>query len=238
MQRARTELPDWGSPPVHRGRPAFAAWVVVALLATIVAAGLTYLLGPRFGFGAVLIADLAVVLGGVWWVNNQGLFALRRAGARRLARDDWPRLRNIAAGLASDLGIRPPALYCIPDGGPNALVCRARGPALAVTRALVDSFTRTELEAVVAHCLVRLASDELDRAATISALGGWMVTKGPVVGVVDDVRAAAVTRFPPAVVSALEKAEPRRGRFAAFWFVADEPTHRALSDRIEVVRDL
>ena len=118
------------------------------------------------------------------------------------------------------------------------MVCRARGDALAVTRALLEGFTRTELEAVVSHCLVRLNSVDLDRASLSVALGPLGSGSIPTVGDRDDVAAAAVTRYPPALAAAIEKAEPRSGRYAAFWFVASGRSHRSASERAAALRDL
>ena len=54
----------------------------------------------------------------------------------------------------------------------------------------------------------------------------------------DDIRAAATTRFPPALVSAIEKAEPRGGRFGPFWFVGTGPADRSVDERIATLQDL
>ncbi len=197
-----------------------------------------FLLGPVVGLMPIFIINAVVGIAAFWWVNNQGVFALRKAGARRCRPDDQPRLANIAAGLAQDLGMRPPALFLIEEGGPNSLACIARGPALAMTRSLLDTYTRTELEAVVAHGLVRLASGTIERATLGIALGPLGTKSLPPIGRADDVHASALTRFPPALANAVEKAEPRSGRFAPFWFVAKEGGHRDISERVAALYDL
>lgn len=149
--------------------------------------------------------------------------ALKELGARRLSSGDRPRFRNLAEGLAARASSGPPDLWVIENGGPNALSCRLERPVVAVTESLLDEYTRTEIEAVVAHCLVR------NRVAG---------RKGVAVGYDDDVRAVALTRFPPALVAALRKAEPYRGRYGAFYLVADGPTHRPVTDRVEALLDL
>ena len=238
MQQDRI-VPDWGAQPDRRGGPArYAQAAVVLLVFVAIAVGVTLVLGPIWGFVPVIVINLGVGLAAFWWVNNQGLLALRYAGATRCSPDQEARAWNITRGLASDMGIKAPTLYVIPDGGPNALVCMARGPVIALTRALLDGYSRTELEAVVAHGLVRHASGSVERTMVSVALGPLGTKSLPVVGGADDVTACALTRYPPALADALEKAEPRSGRFAAFWLVADGGGHRPAGERIAAIKDL
>jgi hypothetical protein len=144
--------------------------------------------------------------------------ALREAGARKVSGDEQPRLHNIASGLAERLRLGPVDLYVIDKGGPNALAGRTDRPVVAVTSSLLTTFARTELEAVVAHCLVR------HRSAG---------RKGVPIGYSDDVRAVALTRYPPALIAAIRKAEPYTGRSAPFYLVGEGPTHRPVEERIE-----
>lgn len=235
----RQTAPDWGVKPERpRGVGHRAQQVIVLLVFVALAFALAYLLGPVVGFVPIFVINLVIGIAAFWWVNNQGVFALRNTGAVRCRPDDEPRLANIAAGLANDIGIRAPALYVIREGGPNALACIARGPALAVTRSLLDGYTRTELEAVVAHGIVRLASGTIERATLAVALGPLGSKSFPPVGTADDVHACALTRYPPALASAVEKAEPRSGRFAPFWFVATGGGHRDIPERVDALRDL
>lgn len=149
--------------------------------------------------------------------------ALKEAGALAVAGSDAPRLHNLASGLGERMGIGAVDLFIIPEGAPNALTGRSDRPVIAVTRSMLDDFTRTELEAVVAHCLVR--HREAGR-------------RGVFVGYSDDVRASALTRYPPALVSAIKKAHSYKGRYATFYLVADGPSHRPPSERIEALEDL
>ena len=231
--------PDWDVKPDRpRGIAHRAQLALVVVFFVAFAFGVTYLLGPIVGFPPIFIGNAAIGLAAFWWVNNQGLLALRNAGAVRCRPEDEPRFANIAAGLAGDIGLRVPALFVIPEGGPNSLACIARGPALAVTRSLLDGYTRTELEAVVAHGLVRLASGTIERATLAIALGPFGSRSFPPVGRADDVHACALTRFPPALAAAVEKAEPRSGRFAPFWFVATGGGHRDAVERVGAIQDL
>lgn len=232
-------VPDWGVRPERpRGLAHLLQRVAVLLIFIALAVGLTIGLGPAFGYPPVFMINIGIALAAFWWVNNQGLLALRAAKAIRSDKEHEPRFWNIATGLAADMGTKPPHLYVIEEGGPNSMACIARGHALAVTKSLLETYTRTELEAVIAHGLVRLASGSIERATLSVALGPLGTKSLPRVGGSDDVHASALTRFPPALASAIEKAEPRSGRFAAFWFVSDEGGHRDRAERVAAIRDL
>ena len=204
---------------------------------------------------ALLVALVLAVLTGWWWLALVLLAAwgvktyadaklkdrvmLRRLGARLLRDDEGARLRNIAAGLAADLGVPAPELMLMPEGGANAWV-RAGGPGgvLAVTSALLETYTRTELEAVVAHCLTRIHHGDFvysNLAARWSDLGAGLA---PRIGVAHDARAVALTRYPPGLASALGKADGRIRHYAPLWFVADAPSHQPVTERVVAVSDL
>jgi hypothetical protein len=133
-----------------------------------------------------------------------------------------PRALNLITGLSRDLEIEPPPAYVVDAPGINALVFWHRGHAcLGLTATAVSDLPRTELEAVIAHCLGRLDHaagglhrSELRLGGTFGACGS-----GPQQG--DDATAAAITRYPPAVASAIRKAEPVSGRFGYLWFVPE-----------------
>lgn len=149
--------------------------------------------------------------------------ALKDAGATRITGADEPRLENIVTGLAERLGLGSVDLYLIEVRGANALAGRTERPVVAVSRSLLDTYARTELEAVAAHCLIR------HREAG---------KKGVMVGYSDDVRAVALTRYPPALAHAIEKAEPYEGRFGPLYLVATGPHHRPVAERIKALYDL
>ena len=235
----QTSFPDWGVRPERpRGAGYRMQTALVLAVLILIAFAITYLLGPIVGFGPIFVINGAIAMGAYWWTNTQGLLALRSVKAVRTNADQHPRLANIASGLARDLRMRPPHLFVIEKGDPNALACLARGPALAVTRSLLENYTRTELEAVLAHCLVRLASGSTDRSMLAVAMGPLGTKRLPQIGGADDVHACALTRFPPALAAAVEKAEPRSGRFAAFWFVGLGGGHRDRDERVDAIRDL
>ena len=149
--------------------------------------------------------------------------ALRDTGAVAVSSADEPRFANIATGLAETLKLGPVDLFVIDGDGANALAGRIDRPVIGLTRSLLDTYARTELEAVVAHCLVR------HRHAG---------RRGVIVGFSDDVRAVSLTRYPPALAAAIEKAQPHKGRHPGMYLVAEGPTHRPVEDRIAALADL
>jgi hypothetical protein len=204
---------------------------------------------------ALLVALVLAVLTGWWWLAAVLLAAwglktfadarlkdpvmLRRLRARPLGPEEGARLRNISIGLAGDLGVPPPELFVMPEGGPNAWVRGGgAGGVLAVTASLLDAFTRTELEAVVAHCLTRIHAPDFvysNLGARWSDLGAGLA---PRIGAPHDARAVALTRYPPGLAAALGKADGRIALYAPLWFVADAPSHQSVSERIAEVTDL
>ena len=197
-----------------------------------------WLAGVVGGLVAAVVALVGYVAATVWWLTRQGRGLLETTEARPLVEDEAPRLFNLGRGIAADLGMDPPRMSLVKEGGANALACFARGPVIGVTQGLLDDYTRTELEAVVTHCTVRLATRDLRRAALGAALGGAAGPAGVSRPTDADTRTAEITRYPPALASAIEKATPARGRRAAFWFVASGAGQVAQAERAEGLRDL
>jgi hypothetical protein len=224
----------WGSPYPDPAHPIVVVGAaLVAALAVCAALAGALALGPWGAVGAA-VATLATI---AWWVGSQGRRCLAACRAKP-AGAHAARLVNVATGLARDLGVALPELLILPEAGANALACRSRGRAcVGVTSAFLATLTRTELEAVVAHCLVRLQGLEPTAAALVSAAGGRLPGVGPLVGRATDVRAAAVTRYPPALAGALTKASPRR-RCSPLWLVGEGPSHEPLAARVDALRDL
>jgi hypothetical protein len=224
----------WGLPARDaRGRKAGLLAISMGVIAGVIGAGGAALfeVTPWLGvaLGVVIIAAHA---------GTRSRAALRRSGAKRISGDSQPRLASLVAGLARDLDIKPPATWMYDGAGPNALVCRAGGGAIAVSSAAISVLNRTELEALVAHCLARLATGAT-RAATVASMGRLVAMYlGAIVTTVDDARCAALTRYPPAVGGALQKCDPQSGRFAPFYVVGAGPSHAPVNDRIAALTDL
>ncbi len=234
-RRAGTQrAADWGVAAPSRARDAGAALAGGGAAAIIVSAALGLVAG--WAASGVLLVLLAAA--GYWWLRAQGRLALRACGAKPLPECEEPRLRNLVAGLAAQLSLAPPDIFIVPGGAANALCCVAPGPVVGVTAGLIERASRTELEAVLAHCLTRLATGEAADACLALALGPLGSRAAPVVGGADDVRAAALTRYPPGLGRALELATPRSCRFGPLWFVATSRCHVEVSQRVAALEDL
>ena len=222
-------IQDW-NPPARPRRPSAAAGL--PLIAAAAGAAVVWaLLGPV----PALLAVGGVGAGFALWWGSQGSRMLRRLRARP-ARD--ARLMNLVAGLAGKLGRPIPDVFEA-DAPPNAFaVPHSKRGAIVVSDSLLESATRTELEAVVAACLVRLDDPSFRRVRWIALVGRGGPGDGPATGYDLDVRAAAVTRYPPALAAAVEKASPARGPAAPFAFVADAPWQPPPAARAAELRDL
>ena len=224
--------PTWG---VEVARPSVAAvaraGALLAAPSLLVAVIVVLLAGPAWGGLALLLGVGATVA----WVLGQGWLTLRSCGARRIGPGEHPRLTNMVSSLAAQLGIAGIEGAVAPGAEPAAWLCPVGGRAVLVcSEGLLERFTRTEVEAVVASLLVRrrvyggllpLISAALGRRGSLGALTP-----------ADDVRALSVTRYPPALASALLGARPERGRAAAFAFAPADP--EAPETRAAQVRDL
>jgi hypothetical protein len=233
---SRAAAPDWDA-PVRRptgtdklavGLVAGAIWGVPAVLGIL-------LVGP-------LALRLVFVLGPVAWLAWTGWtapsWAVRKSGSRPAAEGEIPRVRNLAAGLAERVGVLQPEVRVLPGDGAVAIVTGGKRPVVAVTEALASGFTRTETEAVIAHCVVRLASPGLRLAAVRARLSVLDSMLSAQVGFDDDVKAAALIRYPVALAAAIGKATAPPGRLGPVAFVAEGPSHRPAAERIAAVGDL
>lgn len=236
MATAAGRLPDWEVGPIVYPWTKKAALlgvlagpIVALLLAPVLLPGTAWDLGA---FGASLLLT-------AFWVASY-----RRVVAREVRRGlavaplQHARFENLVRGLAADSALTVPQLFVIEDGGPNALVVGGRRPLIAVTRSLLETYTRTEQEAVVAHCLLRLASDRLLFERLAAMLGRSGSRFAPRVGFEDDVHAAALTRYPPGLAAAISKAKPAEGPGAGLWFAAHDPSHRHPIERAAALQDL
>jgi Zn-dependent protease with chaperone function len=203
------------------------------------------LLGPSLAAGLWLSwwVGLAVAVLGVLVVTTGPFLHLRRlerrfAGVVVMAGSEH-RLENLVRGLSDDHRLVTPRVIVLENAPPNAFVWRPLfgSAVLAISRSYLEALSRTELEAVIAHCLVRVDASDA-RAATMAGLMGPIgVRVAPKVGMFDDVGAASLTRYPPGLASAIRKAVPAGGS-APLWFVSDAPSHRAPATRVQELADL
>lgn len=232
----RTHETDWGLPVDtgarrRRGVPA----VAVAIYASVVMVftGITLQIGGNPVPGIILIIGI-----GLFDLTTVGSQLLRKVQARPVAVGSEPRFENLVVGLVERMGIRSPRLYVYNAEGPNGFACRRRGPVMGVSRRAIAELNRTELEALIAHCLVRTHSPSLRLAPLACQARLFARALGPLVGPPEDVRASAVTRYPPALASVLAKCAPATGRYGPLFFAAEHPSHVPVTERIAALSDL
>jgi hypothetical protein len=231
MHSVTTELgSDWNVPRHHLSGRERTHLTLLALAAGAVLVAFALVGHP--------IAAAVLAAAGAGLVVFGGAAALRASGAVAADPEQHARLANIVNGVAATMKVHAPAIRIIPRGEPNALVVRTRRPVIAVAESMLQSFNRTELEAVVAHCMVRIAGPHKWLLATAVTAGPATRGLRPWVGTDDDVRAAALTRYPPALASAIAKSDAARGRFAPLYFVSDHPSHVPAAERLAALSDL
>ncbi len=215
-------------------------------------------LGVLVGWLAGVIALVVAAAVGAWplWGRSAGSITWSvRLGrpARRPGAD--ARLCNLVEGLSTAAGVRQPKTVVVDSPGLNAL---AAGPSssnslLAVTTGLLTELDRIELEAVLAEALWLVRYEEIVPGTVLAATFG-VVRSLALAGDHDseaDQGAVSLTRYPPALASALEKFESKGstvagqpGYLAHLWLV--DPRSAAppsmgrlpLSERIEALREL
>jgi heat shock protein HtpX len=198
--------------------------------------------------GLVVAAPLFGVA--MWWAGEPlARRALRGEPADQVAH---ARLLNLVEGLCATTGAHRPDVRVRDEVGLNAAVCgrRRRRSTLVVTKGLLDHLDRMELEGVVAQQLTRIrCHDMLPATVTVATLGmfaTWLSPAEPITAM--DRAAVSFTRYPPGLISALEKMAVSGTHVhggsratAHLWFadpggVAEPGT--TLKDRIEALREL
>jgi heat shock protein HtpX len=262
-----------------------ASGVLVALLSLLVVAAIVALI-----IGVVVGAAVAAA---AWWGSEP--LARRRIDAKPADPFHDARLINLVEGLCLTAGLPAPRLYVAGDNGLNALTLGRdpRRASLVVTRGLLDTLSRIELEAVLAHELSHIKSYDTLPATVAVAVVGFLVVPArdasfgtglrAAVGYallpasalaglglqrsvggqreeIADLSGVSLTRYPPALIAALEKLqgagtviasgspavahlwlgppEPPTRPFRAAWLGRLFETHPPLDDRIEALREL
>ena len=208
------------------------------------------------GFLLALVPAVAAGAAAAWVVQSRAEgVVLRRIGAVPVDETEQPRLHNLVEGLCVAAGLPKPALHVVEDEAPNTLAVGRdpRHAALVVTTGLLDKLTRIELEGVLAHELSHVKSHDT-AVATLAAVLLGRVAPGRVPSAlgrrreaVADVTGVALTRYPPGLISALEKLrdDPTVLRstdraVAHLWIETPlaEPPDPPLDERIQALREL
>jgi len=245
------------------------SWLVLAGFVVVVLA-IGYGLGIAFGaalIGLIVAAAIAFPLSLTGYRSGDKI-VLRLNRAREVSPQEEPRFHNIVEGLAMTAGIPKPRVFVVDDAAPNAFAT-GRDPAhasIVVTRGLLKAMNRVELEAVLAHELSHVKSRDTLAMALAVTLVGLPATVLPFIGPLlqttvsprrefyADLGGVQLTRFPPGLISALEKLKARTTEVQAaaratepLWIEAPLPagginrwfdTHPPLDERIKMLREL
>jgi heat shock protein HtpX len=188
------------------------ALVVFVVGAAVVGALVSVVVGIIVGVVAGLVVGV-----GVWWSGPA--IAFRLTGARVAGIDEQPRVHNLVDGLCAASGIPKPILRVVDDDSPNAMTVgvHPRRATIVITTGLVSTMGRIELEAVLAHEVSHVkVHDILPGTVAVTALGPVAALLPPAGGLpswgagrnreaLADLAGVALTRYPPGLISALEK---------------------------------
>ncbi|MDA8261981.1 MAG: hypothetical protein M0Z47_04030 [Actinomycetota bacterium] len=189
----------------------------------------------------VIVASLVVAVVGY---SQAGADETRLLDLTPMDDDSAPRAESLVEGISATIGLEPPNVYLLDEPQINALALQGPGRtgAVVVTSGALELLTRLELEALLARELVKIRSGEVGFEAKVRAfrrvVGRFWPGAVPTVytramlgrDIAGDVGALTATRFPPALISLLQKAEeikvqptsdPKRRLFGPFWFIPE-----------------
>ena len=162
--------------------------LMVAILygVQLILMGLGYLPGTGRGLGddMALAASwlgwtvpMALIIAGVWFaISYFGSQAMIDAftGARKVERKTEPGLYNLLENLAISRGLRTPTLRVIESGSLNAYATGLHEGqySVTVTRGLLNTLSRDEVEAVLAHELTHVINKDVRTMVIASIFAG------------------------------------------------------------------
>lgn len=137
---------------------------------------LVYIYGKASGYG-LSFAGIALIISGIisflsYYFSDKMILGM--SGAKRIEKQDNPKLFRVVENLSIAAGIQTPNVYVLNDSAPNAFAT-GRDPQHAVvcaTVGLVDKLTETELEGVIAHELSHIKNFDIRLMSIVSILVG------------------------------------------------------------------
>lgn len=205
-------------------RKAMAAVLLAPLLPALVVA---VVIGALVGWWLAPILLVGLMVAGAAWLRRaaatRALSVLDASPLHRAGREA-ARLHNLVDGLCVVAGLPRPRVLVVDDDGMNALVVgtTAETAALVVTSGLVVGLSRIEMEGVVAHQLSHIRRGDALVAAVAAVIVGPLasVSSGlaarAAAALLDgreeptDAAAVGLTKFPPALATALDKMREHR----------------------------
>ena len=168
------------------------AWLVFSLLAILTLLGYLLGWGLQLGMGyfpedaetiwffshwGFRVAMVLLIIGSLWtWIAfRQGdRIVLRLTGASEVTPDDEPVLHNVVEEMAIAAGIVKPKVYVLETPALNAFatgMSPARS-AIGVTRGLLDTLNREELQGVVGHEMGHIVNWDIRYATAVGVIVG------------------------------------------------------------------
>jgi len=237
-------------------RPQTRTTLLVGLFAAVpaIVLGLIVWLAAGPVAGVVVLVVVGVALA-AWARLGGDRRVLAAIGGREADPEADARLLNLAEGLSISAGLRQPQLRVIDSPSLNAMAAgtRADRAIVGVTSGLLTELDRMELEAVLAEEFIQVRHHQTTPATVLVATFGF----GRVIALDADrdadadQAAVALTRYPPALASALEKLEAKgtevagqSASLAHLWLADPRPGatpgrgRLPLRERIEALREL
>jgi heat shock protein HtpX len=167
-------------------------WRTVLLIAffTVIVVAVAFIFGDILGgstsAGVALIPVAIVFSAGSslfsYYVGDK--LVLAQSHAREVGEGEEKVLHDVVGTLALGLGIPMPKLYLIEEPAPNAFATGRdpRHASIAVTRGLLDTMERPELEGVIAHELSHVGNRDIRvmllvtvLVGTVALLSDWLL---------------------------------------------------------------
>jgi Zn-dependent protease with chaperone function len=219
--------------------------VVLGLLALLIG-------GPLIGVIVLVVVGASL---GAWARFGGERWVLSSIGGRDADPVSDARLCNLAEGLSISAGVRQPRLVVVDSTGLNAMAVGVRPSraVVGVTAGLLNELDLIELEAVLAEELVQIRRREtLPATVLVGTFGiGRAIALPADRDAQMDQAAVALTRYPPALASALEKLDAKGAAVAGqpavmahLWLADPSPAaverrgRLTLHERVEALREL
>jgi heat shock protein HtpX len=153
--------------------------VVLFVLAIVLLGGVGYVLGlltqsGPTGLVIALLVAVAMSIGSYFYGDRIVLASTR---AKEVRKEEAPRLHNLVEGIAIAAGIPKPRVWIVPEAAPNAYAT-GRDPEhshVAVTKGLLDSMNRVELEGVLGHEMAHIVDRDILVGTVVATLVGAAV---------------------------------------------------------------
>ena len=159
-----------------------ASWLlagcVVAMLAVLgYAIGYAVVGGQAGGLGLLGVFGVVAIVWSVVGYYAGGSMVLAVSGAHRVTHDDEPQLFNVVEEMTIAAGLpQVPAVYVLEEAAPNAFAT-GRDPqhaAVAVTRGMLQTLDREELQGVIAHEMSHIRNYDIRFETLVGILVGMV----------------------------------------------------------------